>query len=157
MSRLPKIRKDINLFDILLSSNSVIPGSMQWINCRGTTSTISLLFRFESNSVCHRNTISLHHIKFMKRRHIIPIWCSGARSLHGVCDRHSPRRLSFNQGRQQPGRERGNTNLTCSINIFILLLFQKIVSVGSRDGLVGCSAPTYVCRNGMLQVILLDT
>ena len=33
--------------------------------------------------------------------------CSGARSLHGVCDGHSPRCLSFNQGCQQPRRERG--------------------------------------------------
>ena len=24
--------------------------------------------------------------------------------------------------------------------------------MGSRDGLVGCSAPTYVCRSGLIQI-----
>jgi len=39
-----------------------------------------------------------------------------------------------------------------SIKVASNLAEREIVCVGSRDGLVGCSAPTYVCRNGMLQI-----
>ena len=47
--------------------------------------------------------------------------------------------------------------LTISTFLQIFFLFiRQILCVGSRDGLVGCSAPTYVCRNGMLQVIRLS-
>jgi len=39
-----------------------------------------------------------------------------------------------------------------SIKVASNLAEREILCVGSRDGLVGCSAPTYVCRNGMLQI-----
>ena len=45
---------------------------------------------------------------------------SGARSLHGVCDGHSPRCLSLNQGGEQPRRERGTWLSTFSFMIDFL-------------------------------------
>jgi len=39
-----------------------------------------------------------------------------------------------------------------SIKVASNLAEREILCVGSRDGLVGCSAPIYVCRNGMLQI-----
>ena len=50
--------------------------------------------------------------------------CSGARSLHGVCDGHSPRCLSLNQGGEQPGRERGMRLSTFSFLVEIVSLFS---------------------------------
>ena len=139
------------------ANKDMIAGSTQWTNYHGTMSTTSLSFRLISNHPHDKDFIEyvLHIVYSVLQVEVIQWWtCSGARSLHGFCDGHPSRCLSFNQGCQQPGRERGATP-TKSLLLW-WIFFHQILCVGSRDGLVGCSAPTYVCRNGMLQVILLD-
>jgi len=39
-----------------------------------------------------------------------------------------------------------------SIKLASNMMEREVFSVGSRDGLVGCTAPTYVCRSGLLQI-----
>ena len=41
---------------------------------------------------------------------------------------------------------------TLSVKIASNMLEREIFSVGSREGLVGCSAPSFVSRGGLLQV-----
>ena len=41
---------------------------------------------------------------------------------------------------------------TLSVKIASNMLEREILSVGSREGLVGCSAPSFVSRGGLLQV-----
>ena len=40
-----------------------------------------------------------------------------------------------------------------SVKIASNMLEREILTVGSREGLVGCSAPSFVSRGGLLQVI----
>jgi len=39
-----------------------------------------------------------------------------------------------------------------SVKVASNLSEREVLNVGSRDGLVGCSAPTYVCRSGLIQI-----
>lgn len=39
-----------------------------------------------------------------------------------------------------------------SVKIASNMLEREILSVGSREGLVGCSAPSFVSRGGLLQI-----
>jgi len=39
-----------------------------------------------------------------------------------------------------------------SIKLASNMMEREVFTVGSRDGLVGCTAPTYVCRSGLLQI-----
>ena len=41
---------------------------------------------------------------------------------------------------------------TLSVKIASNMLEREIFSVGSREGLVGCSTPSYVSRGGLLQI-----
>jgi hypothetical protein len=39
-----------------------------------------------------------------------------------------------------------------AVKIASNMLEREVCSVGSRDGLVGCSSPTFVCRSGLIQI-----
>jgi len=39
-----------------------------------------------------------------------------------------------------------------SVKIASNMMEREVVSVGSREGLIGCSSPTFVCRSGLLQI-----